>query len=147
LERKDYIIETVGCGCAMFDYDNDGWMDLLVLGGTRLGATPESAGTRLYRNNRDGTFTDVTKSAGLDVVGWTSAVTVGDCNNDGFEDLFITEWGHNRLFRNNGDGTFTDVTKQAGLWQEEVRWGAGCTWTDYNKDGHLDLFRLKLSGV
>ena len=140
LERKDYIIETVGCGCAMFDYDNDGWMDLLVLGGTRLGATPESAGNHLYRNNRDGTFTDVTKQAGLDVVGWTSAVTVGDYNNDGFEDLFITEWGHNRLFRNNGDGTFTDVTKQAGLWHEEVRWGAGCTWTDYNKDGHLDLF-------
>jgi len=140
LERKDYIIETVGCGCAMFDYDNDGWMDLLVLGGTRLGATPESAGTRLYRNNRDGTFTDVTKSAGLDVVGWTSAVTVGDCNNDGFEDLFITEWGHNRLFRNNGDGTFTDVTKQAGLGKKRSRWGAGCTWTDYNKDGHLDLF-------
>jgi hypothetical protein len=140
VDRKEYIIETVGCGCAMFDYDNDGWMDLLVLGGTRLGATPEGAGNRLYRNNRDGTFRDVTKQAGLDVVGWASAVTVGDYNNDGFEDLFITQWGQNRLFRNNGDGTFTDVTKQAGLWHEEVRWGAGCTWIDYNRDGHLDLF-------
>ena len=95
---------------------------------------------RLYKNNRDGTFTDVTEKAGLTAVGWASAVCVGDYNNDGFEDLFCTYFGQNRLYRNNGDGTFTDVTKAAGLWTEQTRWGAGCSFLDYNRDGHLDLF-------
>ncbi|MBI1791963.1 MAG: CRTAC1 family protein, partial [Acidobacteria bacterium] len=140
VDRKDYILETVGCGCAFLDYDNDGWLDILMLCGTRLEGAPKDATNRLYKNNRDGTFTDVTEKAGLVRQGWASAVTVGDYNNDGFEDLFITYWGHNVLYRNNGDGTFTDVTREAGLLHPETRWGAGCTFVDYNRDGHLDLF-------
>lgn len=140
VERKTYILETVGCGCAFVDYDNDGWIDIFVLSGTRLDGDPEGATNRLYKNNRDGTFTDVTAKAGLIRTGWASAVTVGDFDNDGFEDLFITYWGQNVLYRNNGDGTFTDVTKQAGLLNARARWGAGCTWLDYNRDGLLDLF-------
>ena len=140
VDHKDYIIETVGCGCAFFDYDNDGWMDLLVLSGSRVADVPEGTSSRLYRNNRDGTFTDVTEKAGLLRTIWASAVTVGDYNNDGFEDLFITAYGQNVLYRNNGDGTFTDVTKEAGLVDSQTRWGAGCSFVDYNLDGHLDLF-------
>jgi enediyne biosynthesis protein E4 len=134
------IIETVGCGVALFDYDNDGWLDIFVLSGTRLEGAPPGAGNRLYRNNRDGTFTDVTRRAGLERVGWASAVTVGDYNNDGFEDIFITYFGSNVLYRNNGNGTFTDVTKQAGLAREGTHWSSACTFIDYNRDGHLDLF-------
>ncbi len=140
VDRKDYILETIGCGAAFFDYDNDGWLDIFVLSGTRLDGTPEGATNRLYKNNRDGTFTDVTEKAGLARTGWASAVAVGDYNNDGFEDLFVTYWGQNILYRNNGDGTFTDVTKEAGLLDARRRWGAGCTFVDYNRDGYLDLF-------
>ncbi len=137
---KKYILETMGCGCAFIDYDNDGWMDIFLLSGTHLEAAPAGASNRLYKNNRDGTFTDVTDKAGLNAVGWASGVCVGDYNNDGFEDLFCTYFGQNRLYRNNGDGTFTDVTKEAGLWNQEPRWGAGCSFLDYDRDGHLDLF-------
>lgn len=140
MDSKKYILEATGCGCAFVDYDNDGWMDLFILSGTRLQGAPPGATNRLYKNNRDGTFTDVTEKAGLTAVGWASAVCVGDYNNDGFEDLFCTYFGQNRLYRNNGDGTFTDVTKAAGLWTEQTRWGAGCSFLDYNRDGHLDLF-------
>lgn len=140
VDHKDYIIETVGCGCAFLDYDNDGWMDILVLSGSRVGNVPDGTSSRLYKNNRDGTFTDVTEKAGLLRTCWASAVTVGDYNNDGFDDLFITAYGQNILYRNNGDGTFSDVTKQAGLLGKEPRWGAGCSWVDYNRDGNLDLF-------
>ncbi len=140
VDKKDYILETIGCGCAFFDYDNDGWVDVLVLSGTRVGQPPPEATNRLYKNNRDGTFTDVTEKSGLRKTGWASAVCVGDYNNDGFDDLFITYFGQNALFRNNGDGTFTDVTKQAGLAAGPERWGAGCSFLDYNRDGHLDLF-------
>ncbi len=140
LEQQKYILETIGCGCAFVDYDNDGWMDIFLLGGTRLEGAPEGAGNRLYKNNRDGTFTDVTDKAGLKAVGWASAVCVGDYNNDGFDDLFCTYFGQNRLYRNNGDGTFTDVTAAAGLTSPQPRWGAGCSFLDYNRDGHLDLF-------
>ncbi len=140
VENKDYIIEAVGCGCAFLDYDNDGWMDIFVLSGTRMEGAPEGATNRLYKNNRDGTFSDVTDKAGLRDVGWASAICVGDYNNDGFEDLFCTYYGQNKLYRNNGDGTFTDVTKTARLWNDAPRWGAGCTFVDYNRDGHLDLF-------
>jgi enediyne biosynthesis protein E4 len=137
---KDYIIEAVGCGCAFIDYDNDGWMDIFLLSGTKLEGTPTGATNRLYKNNRDGTFTDVTEKAGLRDVGWASGVCVGDYNNDGFEDLFVTYFGQNKLYRNNGDGIFIDVTKEAGLLCDGPRWGAGCTFVDYNRDGHLDLF-------
>jgi enediyne biosynthesis protein E4 len=140
VESKKYILESTGCGCAFVDYDNDGWMDLFLLSGTRLEGAPPRATNRLYKNNRDGTFTDVTEKAGLTAVGWASGVCVGDYNNDGFEDLFCTGFGQNTLYRNNGDGTFTDVTKAAGLLNLEPRWGAGCSFLDYNRDGHLDLF-------
>ncbi|HTC42975.1 MAG TPA: CRTAC1 family protein [Candidatus Acidoferrales bacterium] len=139
-DHKDYILEAVGCGCAFLDYDNDGWMDIFVLTGTRMNGAPGGTTNRLYKNNRDGTFSDVTDKAGLHDVGWASGVCVGDYNNDGFEDLFCTYFGQNKLYRNNGDGTFTDVTKQAGLLNEAPRYGAGCTFLDYNRDGNLDLF-------
>jgi hypothetical protein len=135
-----YIIESMGGGCAFFDYDNDGWMDIFILGGRLLESVPPRSGNRLYRNNRDGTFTDVTAKSGLGDPGWANGVCVGDYNNDGFEDLFLTYYGHNRLYRNNGDGTFTDVTAQAGLLHSGNRFGTGCTFLDYNRDGHLDLF-------
>ena len=140
LETNKYIIESTGCGCAFIDYDNDGWMDLFVLCGSRLEGAPPEATNRLYKNNRDGTFTDVTDKAGLRSIGWASGVCVGDYNNDGFDDIFCTYFGQNILYRNNGDGTFTDVTKAAGLREAEQRWGAGCTFLDFDRDGHLDLF-------
>ena len=108
VDRKQYILEVVGCGAAFIDYDNDGWMDLFVLGGTRLEEAPPGPSNRLYRNNRDGTFTDVTEKAGLRFNGWASAVTVADYNNDSFDDIYVTCYGHDILYRNNGDGTFTD---------------------------------------
>jgi len=139
-DKKDYIIEVVGCGVAFLDYDNDGWMDLLVLSGSRLEGVPPGTTNRLYKNNRDGTFTDVTNQAGLQRTGWASAVTVGDYDNDGFDDIFITYYGQNVLYHNNGDGTFTDVTARAGLRQSAVHYGSGCCWVDYDRDGKLDLF-------
>ena len=138
-DHKDTIVETIGCGCAFIDYDQDGWLDVFLLSGTRMSGDP-GPGNRLYRNNRDGTFADVTVKAGLEHVGWASSVCVGDYNNDGWDDLFVTFWGQNILYRNNGDGTFTDVTKEAGLLETGRRWGSGCTFLDYNRDGHLDLF-------
>ena len=135
-----YIIESMGGGCAFFDYDNDGWMDIFILGGRLLDGTPPGSGNRLYRNSRDGTFLDVTAKSGLADPGWANGVCVGDYNNDGFEDLFLTYYGHNRLYRNNGDGTFTDVTAQSGLLHPGNRFGTGCTFLDFNRDGHLDLF-------
>jgi hypothetical protein len=139
-DSKSYIIEVVGCGVAFIDYDNDGWQDLFVLHGTRLEGAPPGTTNRLYKNNRDGTFTDVTAKAGLQRNGWASAVTVGDYDNDGFDDLFITYYGQNVLYHNNGDGTFSDVTDKAGLHQAAVRYGSGCSWVDYDRDGRLDLF-------
>ena len=138
--RADYVIEAMSCGAAFFDYDNDGWLDVLVLTGSRFGDPPANASKRLYRNNRDGTFSDVTEKAGFFRTGYEYGVTIGDYNNDGFEDLFITGWPQNALYRNNGDGTFTDVTKEAGLWNPRPRFGSGCTFLDYDRDGRLDLF-------
>jgi hypothetical protein len=138
-DRVDYIVETMGCGIAFLDYDNDGWLDIFMLSGTRMHGAPAGTTNRLYKNNRDGTFRDITEQAGLTLTGWAFGVTVGDYNNDGYEDLFVTYWGQNVLYRNNGDGTFTDVTREAGL-ANAPRWSTGCTWIDYDRDGRLDLF-------
>lgn len=135
-----YIVEIMGGGCAFFDYDNDGWMDVFILSGVSLANTPADTTNRLYKNNRDGTFTDVTAKAGLTHAGWAQGVCVGDYNNDGFEDLFLSYYGQNKLYRNNGDGTFTDVTAKAGLLHPKNRYSTGCTFVDYNRDGLLDLF-------
>jgi hypothetical protein len=135
-----YIFESMATGCAFFDYDNDGWMDIFILSSRRLENTPPSATNRLYKNNRDGTFTDVTLKAGLTDIGWAQGVCVGDYNNDGLEDIFLTYFGQNRLYRNNGDGTFTNVTEKAGLLHPGTRFSSGCTFLDYNRDGFLDLF-------
>ena len=139
--RNRYILETTGCGVAFIDYDNDGWQDLFLVNGTTLEGDPQaSASNRLLHNNRDGTFTDVTRQAGLSRSGWGQGVCAGDFNNDGFDDLFISYWGHNVLYRNNGNGTFSDVTERSGLASKETRWGSGCAFLDYDGDGHLDLF-------
>ncbi len=143
VEHKSYIIEAKGSGLAFFDYDQDGWLDIYLTNGTRLGekwAEGKAPTSQLFKNNRDGTFTNVTERSGLARTGWQTGVCVGDYDNDGWDDLFGCFWGHNILFHNNGDGTFTDVTHKAGLYQEQVRWGAGCTFLDYDRDGHLDLF-------
>ena len=141
-EQKRFIIEANGCGVAFIDYDNDGWMDVLVLSGTRLEGFPrgKEPTNRLYRNNRNGTFSDVTDKAGLRHSGWASSVCVGDYDNDGYDDLFITYWGQNVLYHNNGNGSFADLTQKAGLSTKGTRWGSGCTFVDYDRDGKLDLF-------
>jgi enediyne biosynthesis protein E4 len=142
-DHKKYIIEAKGSGLALFDYDGDGWLDIYLTNGTRLGTkwpAGEAPTSHLYKNNRDGTFTDVTDKSGLARTGWQTGVCVGDYDNDGHDDLFCCFWGHNILFHNNGDGTFTDVTRKTGVYNEQVRWGAGCTWLDYDRDGRLDLF-------
>ena len=140
--KNTYLLETTGCGVAFFDYDNDGWLDLFVVNGSRLEGFPpgQEPINHLYKNNRDGTFTDVTVKAGLVHSGWGQGVSIGDYDNDGFEDLFITYWGKNVLYHNNGDGTFTNVSEKAGVAGSHTRWGTGCAFLDYDRDGHLDLF-------
>jgi hypothetical protein len=142
-ERKNkYLLETTGCGVAFYDYDNDGWLDIFLVNGSRLEGFP--AGTEptshLFRNNRDGTFTDVTVKAGVARSGWGQGVCIGDYDNDGWEDLFVTYYGKNVLYHNNGDGTFTDVSQKAGVAGQGTRWNTGCAFVDYDRDGHLDLF-------
>jgi hypothetical protein len=142
-DHKRYIIEAKGSGIAFFDYDHDGWLDIYLTNGTRFGEqwlAGQAPTSHLYKNNRDGTFTDVTEKSGLARTGWQTGICVGDYNNDGWDDLFCCFWGHNILFHNNGDGTFTDVTRKAGVYDERHRWGSGCTFLDYDRDGRLDLF-------
>jgi enediyne biosynthesis protein E4 len=140
--KNKYLLETTGCGVAFYDYDNDGWLDIFLVNGTRLEGFP--AGTEptshLFRNNRDGTFTDVTAKAGVAHSGWGQGVCVGDYDNDGWDDLFVTYFGKNVLYHNNGDGTFTDVSQKAGVAGKGTRWNTGCAFVDYDRDGRLDLF-------
>jgi hypothetical protein len=141
-DNKRFLLEEMGCGAALFDYDNDGWLDIFLVNGSSFDAKVRDSkpSSYLFHNNRDGTFTDVTAKAGLTRSGWGQACCVGDYDNDGFDDLFVTYWGHNVLYHNNGDGTFTDVTAKAGVAGSGNVWGAGCSFLDYDRDGHLDLF-------
>jgi enediyne biosynthesis protein E4 len=139
---KQLLLEEMGCGVALFDYDSDGWLDIFLVNGTTLSPPASSKGptSYLFHNNRDGTFTDVTAKAGLTRSGWGQGCCIGDYDNDGYDDLFVTYFGRNVLYHNNGDGTFTDVSEKAGVAGTGDRWGAGCCFLDYDRDGHLDLF-------
>ena len=145
-----FLLETTGCGVAFYDYDHDGWLDLFLVNGTRFEANWTKADapvSRLYKNNRDGTFTDVTLKAGLARTGWGQGCCVGDYDNDGLDDLLVTYWGDCVLYHNNGDGGFTDVSEKTGVAKTTRitkaglnRWNTGCAFVDYDKDGWLDLF-------
>ncbi|HZQ43666.1 MAG TPA: CRTAC1 family protein [Acidobacteriaceae bacterium] len=139
--EKNYIIETVGSGVALLDYDNDGWLDIYLVNGSTYDAmtgkaTPPHAA--LFHNNHDGTFTDVTQKAGVANDRWGIGAVVGDFDNDGWPDIYVTNFGKNRLYHNNHDGTFTDVAEKAGV--ALGNWSTGATWGDYDGDGLLDLF-------
>ena len=140
--KNKYLLETTGCGVAFYDYDNDGWLDIFLVNGTRLEGFPagNEPTSHLFRNNRDGTFTDVTLKAGVAHSGWGQGCCVGDYDNDGWDDLFVTYFGKNILYHNNGDGTFTDVSQKAGVAGNGRRWNTGCAFVDYDRDGKLDLF-------
>jgi len=140
VDTKKYILETTGTGVAIFDYDNDGWPDIFIVNGSRLEGFPpgHSPSNHLYRNNHDGTFTDVTAKAGLTATGWGQGVCVGDYDNDGWEDLYVTYYGKNRLYRND-HGVFTEVAEKAGVAGSGKAWGTGCAFVDYDRDGRLDL--------
>jgi hypothetical protein len=136
---KKFLPETMGPGVAFIDYDNDGWPDVFLVNGMDWpGHVQKHTTPKLYHNNQDGTFTDVTRKAGLDVEMFGMGVAVGDYDNDGYDDLFVTAYGQNHLFHNNGNGTFTDVTQKAGL-QGPKEFSTSAAWVDYDKDGHLDL--------
>ncbi len=140
VDTKKYIIETTGTGVAIFDYDNDGWPDIFIVNGTTLEGFPagKAPTNHLYRNNHDGTFTDVTVKAGLAATGWGQGVCVGDYDNDGWEDLYVTYYGKNRLYHND-HGVFREVSDQAGVAGSGKAWGTGCAFVDYDRDGLLDL--------
>ena len=140
--KNKYLLETTGCGVAFYDYDNDSWLDIFLVNGWRLEGFPKNQEptSHLFKNNRDGTFTDVTAQAGLAHSGWGQGVCIGDYDNDGFDDLFVSYFGKNVLYHNNGDGTFTDVTEKAGVGGNGKRWNTGCAFLDYDRDGKLDLF-------
>ena len=138
--QQKYLPETTGAGCAFLDYDNDGWMDIYLVNSGKCDFFDPSPPLRnaLYRNNRDGTFTDVTEKAGVFGGGYGQGVAVGDYDADGFPDLYVTQYGRNILYHNNGDGTFTDVTDKAGV--AAPGWSSSAVWFDYDNDGRLDLF-------
>jgi enediyne biosynthesis protein E4 len=136
---KKWLPETMGPGVGFIDYDNDGWQDILLINGSDFpGHAKRHTTMALYHNNHNGTFTDVTQKAGLAVEMYGMGVAIGDYDNDGHDDIFVTALGQNHLFHNNGDGTFTDVTKQAGLWGPN-EFSTSAAWVDYDRDGHLDL--------
>jgi enediyne biosynthesis protein E4 len=137
---EKYLPETTGAGCAFFDYDNDGWMDIYLVnsGQSDFFSPPAPLRNALYRNNRDGTFTDVTEKAGVGAGGFGQGIAVGDYDRDGFADLYVAQYGRSILFHNNGDGTFTDVTEKAGV--AAPGWASSAVWFDYDNDGLLDLF-------
>ncbi len=135
-----YLPETTGAGCAFLDYDNDGWMDIYLVNSGKCDFYDPAPPLRnaLYRNNRDGTFTDVTSQAGVGAGGYGQGVAVGDYDGDGFPDIYVTQYGRSILYRNNGDGTFSDVTEKAGV--AAPGWASSAAWFDYDNDGRLDLF-------
>ncbi|HTJ88528.1 MAG TPA: CRTAC1 family protein [Terriglobales bacterium] len=141
VDTKKYIIETTGSGVAIFDYDNDGWPDIFLVNGTTLNdaKAKQQPTSHLFHNNHDGTFSDVTKAAGLEFTGWGQGACVGDYDNDGFDDLYVTYYGKNRLYHNRGNGTFTEVATPAGVAGDGKAWGSGCAFIDYDRDGKLDL--------
>jgi len=143
--RNKYLVEPTGCGAAFFDYDHDGWLDIFLVNGSRFETKFASAPvSRLYKNNRDGTFTDVTMAAGIARTGWGSGCCVGDFDNDGVDELFVSYWGDCSLWKNLGNGKFTDVAAKAGVTTRTKtglrRHNTGCAFVDTNKDGTLDLF-------
>jgi len=141
-DTKKYIIETTGTGVAIFDYDNDGWPDIFLVNGTTLEGYPAGSSSapsnHLYRNNHDGTFVDVTTKAGLTATGWGQGVCVGDYDNDGWDDLYVTYYGKNRLYHNQ-NGVFTELAGDSGVAGTGKTWGTGCAFVDYDRDGLLDL--------
>lgn len=139
---KKYLLEAMGGGAAFFDFDNDNWPDLFLVNGRTIEGAPEGRAPAnfLFRNNRDGTFRDVSEGSGLARSGWGQGVCAGDYNNDGREDLYVTYWGDNVLFRNEGEGRFVDASGEADLPSTKGRWSTGCSFFDYDRDGHLDLF-------
>ena len=137
---KDYIVESTGTGLAIFDYDSDGLMDILLVGADYFKDESNEPRHFLYRNLGDLKFSDVTDEAGITHTGWAQGACVGDMDDDGHEDLFIPHWGQNRLFRNQGDGTFQEESKERGLAEETGRWSTGCSFLDFDRDGDLDLF-------
>ncbi len=139
-DAKQSILESTGTGAAIFDFDGDGWNDVFIANGTMLGATSQLPTSQLYRNDGTGHFRDVAKQAGLTRNGWAQATCVGDFDNDGNPDLLVTYYGHNTLYRNLGNGKFADFTGKAGLPTTGVRWGSGCAFLDYDRDGYLDIF-------
>jgi enediyne biosynthesis protein E4 len=140
--RNRYLLETTGSGAAFIDYDNDGRQDIFLVNGTRLdGLAPNLNSTnRLYHNTGNGKFTDVTEKAGLVRTSWGQGVCSGDYDNDGYTDLFVSSYGKNALYRNNRNGTFTELAEKAGVANNRTRWGSGCAFLDYDRDGLLDLF-------
>ena len=141
--NKLYIVESTGSGVAILDYDNDGWLDIFLVNGTPLPGGGAAAGTaatnHLLHNNHDGTFTDATRGSGLTDAGWGQGVCVGDYDNDGLEDIFVTSYGKNRMYHNEGHGHFSEVAESAGVAGTGKEWGTGCAFVDYDRDGKLDI--------